>query len=90
MTTAEIVKSLSTKFNLPQTEIKKLLSSTFNILKEHLVNHDRFSIPGLGTFDADERKERKSYNPYYKKVVLFPKKIVAVFRPSKSLQDNVK
>ena len=90
MTTSEIVKSLSAKFKLPQTEIKKLLSSTVDILKEHLVNHNKFTIPGLGTFDIAERKERKSYNPHHKKVMLFPQKIVAVFRPSKNLQDQVK
>ena len=90
MTTSEIVKALSTKFKLPQTEIKKLLSSTINILKEHLVNHDTFSVPGLGTFDVAERKQRRSYNPHHKKVLLFPKKVVAVFRPTKSLQEKVK
>ncbi len=90
MTTSEIVKALSIKFKLPQTDIKKLLSSTVNILKEHLVNHNVFTIPGLGTFDVAERKERRSYNPHHKKVLLFPKKIVAVFRPAKSLQDQIK
>ena len=90
MTTSEIVKSLSDKFQLPQTEIKKLLTSAVSVFKEHLVNHNSFTIPDLGTFDVSERKERKSYNPHYKKVLLFPKKIVAVFRPSKNLQDQVK
>jgi len=90
MTTLEIVKGLSEKFKLPQTEIKKLLTSTVNILREHLVNHDKYSIPGLGTFDSTERKERKSYNPHHKKVMLFPKKRVAVFRPSKKLQEQIK
>jgi len=90
MTTSEIVKSLSDKFQLPQTEIKKLLNSVVSVFKEHLVNHNRFTIPELGTFDVSERKERKSYNPHHKKVLLFPKKIVAVFRPSKNLLDEVK
>lgn len=90
MTSSEIVKSLAEKFKLPQTEIKNLLTSTINILKEHLINHDKFTIPDLGTFDVSERKERKSYNPHHNKVLLFPKKVVAAFRPSKNLQDQIK
>lgn len=90
MTTYEIVKTLSEKYKLPQTEIKKLLSSVINVLKEHLVNHNKFTLPGFGTFDIADRKERKSYNPHYKKVMLFPKKVVAVFRPSKKFQDQLK
>ena len=90
MTTAEIVKTLSVKFELSQAEAKKLLSSVLSVFKENLVNHRRFTIPDLGTFDVSERKERKSYNPHHKKVLLFPKKIVAAFRQSKSLQDQVK
>jgi DNA-binding protein HU-beta len=90
MTTSEIVKGLSSRFKLPQTEIKKLLTSTIHILRGHLINQDKYTLPGLGTFDIAERKERKSYNPHHKKVMLFPKKVVAVFRPSKRLQDQIK
>lgn len=90
MTTSEIVKELSLKFKLPQTEVKKLLTSTVAVLKEHLVNHENFTLPGFGTFDVKERKQRKSYNPHYKKRMLLPKKIVAVFRTSKRLQEQIK
>ena len=90
MTTAEIIKSLATKFDKPQTEIKRLLKSTIDGFKEHLVNNEKFTIPGFGTFDTTERKERKAYNPYYKKMTLLPKKVVGVFRPSKKLKDLLK
>lgn len=90
MNTSEIIKTLAAKFDKPQTEIKKLLASTIGIFREHLVNKEKFTIPGFGTFDTAERKERKAFNPHYKKMTLLPKKIVAVFRPSRKLKDQLK
>jgi DNA-binding protein HU-beta len=90
MTTADIIKSLAHTFDKPQTEIKKILSSTVNTLREQLVNHTKFTLPGFGTFSMAKRKERKAYNPHYKSMTLLPQKVVAVFRPSKNLKEKVR
>jgi len=90
MTTSEIVKSLADTFNKPQTEMKRLLISTVSVFKEQIINHNKFTLPGFGTFGVAERKERKAYNPHYKSIMLLPKKIVAVFKPSKRLKDQIK
>ena len=90
MNTSEIIKILSQKLSKPQNEVKGLLNSAISIFKEHLSNHDRFTVPGFGTFDTAARSPRKSYNPHFKKMTLLPKKIVAVFRPSKSLKEKTK
>ncbi len=90
MNTSEIIKILSEKMHKPQTDIKRMLNSATGIFKNHLNNHDRFTVPGFGTFDTAERSPRKSYNPYHKKLMLLPHKIVAVFRPSKALREKTK
>lgn len=89
MNTSEVIKTLSERLDKSQNEIKGLLKNTFNVFREHLINHDRFTIPGFGTFDVSERKHKIAYNPHYKKKMLFPKKMIAAFRPAKALQDNV-
>lgn len=90
MTTSEIIKSLAEKFDKPQTETKKLLYSAIGVFREHLVNREKFTIPGFGTFDTAQRNERRAYNPHHKKMTLLPKKVVGVFRPSKKLKDQIK
>ena len=90
MTTSELIKTLAIKLDKPQTEIRKLLNSTIGIFRERLVNKEKFTIPGFGTFDTAERKERRAYNPHYKKMTLLPKKRVGVFRSSKKLKDQIK
>ncbi|KAA3617574.1 MAG: HU family DNA-binding protein [Calditrichaeota bacterium] len=90
MNTSEVIKILSERLAKPQTEIKGVLHSVFEVFKQHLSNHDRFTIPGFGTFDTAARSPRKTYNPHFKKMMLLPKKIVAVFRPSKALKDKTK
>ncbi len=90
MNTSEIIKILSERINKPQIEVKGILNSVIDIFKNHLDNHDRFTIPGFGTFDTAARSPRKTFNPHYKKMMLLPKKIVAVFRPAKALREKTK
>ncbi|MCB0281080.1 MAG: HU family DNA-binding protein [Calditrichae bacterium] len=89
MNTSEVIKNLAARLDKSQTEIKELLHNTLEIFRNHLISHDKFTIPGFGTFDVAERKHKIAYNPHYKKKMLFPKKMVAAFRPAKALQENV-
>ena len=89
MNTSEVIKNLAARLDKSQTEIKELLHNTLEIFRNPLISHDKFTIPGFGTFDVAERKHKIAYNPHYKKKMLFPKKMVAAFRPAKALQENV-
>ena len=89
MNKSELIAILADRLSQSQSETKKLLDSVFTIFREQLAKHDRFTIPGFGTFDTAEHRHHIAYNPHYKKKMLFPKKIVAVFRPAKALQEKI-
>jgi nucleoid DNA-binding protein len=89
MNTKEIIKSLSERLQKPEEEVTNIFKFTIETFREHLINHNYFSLPKFGTFDISERNHHKAYNPHYKKVMLIPNKVVALFRPSKALKENV-
>lgn len=89
MNHSEIVKRLSQKMGLSQSEIGRLLKRIAEIFQEKLDKGLGFTIPRLGTFKTHIRKPRKSYNPQKKKLVKLPKKRVVVFRPGIVLKKKI-
>ena len=89
MTTDEVVKRLAGTFNKTQKEMHSTLKKVVGVFRTSLAEHKSFTIPSFGTFSIQERKHRKAYNPYYKKMMLIPRKIVAVFRTSKVLDEKL-
>ena len=89
MNSDEIVKRLAGTFNKTQKEMHATLKRVVGVFRESLAKHNSFTIPSFGTFDTQERKHRKAYNPHYKKMMLIPRKIVGVFRPSRVLDEKV-
>jgi len=90
MNTPEILKSLSKRLQKPEAEIAHVFKAAVQIFQENLVNHNYFRIPNFGSFDTIEKSHRLAYNPHYKKKMIIPNKVVALFRPSKALKDKVK
>ena len=65
MTSSELIKTLSSRLELPQVEIKRLLKGSEKIMKDVLDQDVGITIPGLGTFFTHVRNKRKSFNPHH-------------------------
>ncbi|OQX94847.1 hypothetical protein B6I21_08500 [candidate division KSB1 bacterium 4572_119] len=90
MTNSELIKTLSLRLDLSQSEIKRLLKGSIDSIKEILDEDTGVSIPGFGTFVTYVKKKRKSFNPYHKKFMMLPPKRVTKYRPSSSLKQELK
>ncbi len=88
MNTSEVIRELAKRLDKPQSEIQRQLTSVVDVFRKFLSENTRFMIPNFGTFDTEERKTRKAFNPHYKKMMVIPAKIVGVFRPAKALKDE--
>jgi len=89
MNTREVVKILSERTGRPQSATRIMYNHVLTAFRKQLTAHDKFSVPGLGTFGVQERSHRKGYNPQLKKMVLLPRKIVAFFKPARALKEMV-
>jgi nucleoid DNA-binding protein len=90
MNYSDTIKYLSSRYNLPQARIKEILKASAAIIKSILDQDIKIGMPGLGTFDTRVVQERKSYNPYYKRLMLLPPKRIVHFRASPSLKEEIK
>jgi nucleoid DNA-binding protein len=90
MNTSEILKSLAKRLEKQEEEVELVFKAAVKTFRENLINHNYFRIPNFGSFDTTERSHRLAYNPHFKKKMIIPNKVVAVFRPSKALQNKVK
>ena len=90
MNNSEIVKDLSLRLDETQKEIKRILGVSSEIIRENLDRDKTIAIPGLGTFHAVLRNERRAYNPFMKKMMLLPKKRAVKYHPSSTIKEQFK
>ena len=90
MNNSELIKNLSLRLGRSQAELKRILGSSTQIIKEYLDKEFIISIPGLGTFRPILKKERKSFNPHHNSFMMLPPKRVVKFRASSSMKDELK
>ena len=86
----EFISHLSERTGYSKSETKSLLKSTLRALEEQLAEGTSVSIPNLGTFDIQEKEQRKIYNPHYDSYMLVPPKRTVQFTPASGLKDEVK
>jgi DNA-binding protein HU-beta len=84
-----LIKKLATDVELTQKETREMLALTYRRLLKHLDEKESISLPGIGTFRAKTRRERKSFSPFHKRFMLLPKKRIVSFSAGKALQENV-
>lgn len=90
MNTSTIIKELSQRLDLPQTEIKRVYDSTFDAIKKSLGKQKGLVLQNFGSFSVKKRDRRKSFNPFKNIYIILPPKMVLSFKPSAALKAKVK
>ncbi|MCK5146549.1 HU family DNA-binding protein [bacterium] len=90
MTHAEIIKELSTRLEISQAEVKRLLHSSVSIMRDLLDKDLGMTLPGLGTFFVGENQRRRGFSPRIMKYLLLPPKRKIKFHPSTTIKDDLK
>lgn len=90
MNNSDLVSALAESLDMSQAETRRLLDTVVTIFKDNLAKDVSFTVPELGTFDTRTRKQRKAFNPHYRKYMMLPPKRVVDFRPSKGLKEDLK
>lgn len=90
MTNSELIKKLSSRLGITQSETKRILLASAKVFQENVDDDLGISIPGLGTFTPEIHQSRNSFNPFYKKFMRLPPKRVVKFHPCASLKKELK
>lgn len=90
MNTSDIVTVLAENWGMSQAETRRLLDVIVQTFNDNIAGGNTFTVSGLGTFGANTREERKSYNPHYQQYMNLPPKRVVSFSPSKGIKEDLK
>ena len=90
MTKKEIVKSISDKTGLTQSQIGKIVQLTFDGILDTLIKEGRVELRNFGVFQVKSRRARKARNPRTGDRVHVPEKLVVTFKPGKEMEARVR
>jgi len=90
MTKAEIAAKLADKVGISHRQSVEAVEIFLDSIKQALIEGDRVSLVGFGTFFVKERDERNGRNPRTGNSIFIPRKRIASFKPGKSLREIVK
>ena len=90
MTKDQIIKKIADDAGLTQKDAKVALNAVIEAITESLINKDKVTFTGFGTFSVVQRKARKGKNPKTMQVIDIPAKSVPVFKAGKTLKDSLK
>lgn len=89
MTKTELINSIADKANCTKKDAASALEATLSAIQEALVNGEKVSITGFGTFEVRERGEKTCLNPRTKQMMTCPPSKAPAFKAGKALKEAV-
>ncbi|MDR1653035.1 MAG: HU family DNA-binding protein [Prevotellaceae bacterium] len=90
MTNKELITELATRVQLSEAHVKTLLKYTAEVFQQNLTNEQIIGIQGFGTFEPRRKEECVQFNPFTKKRMLVPPKVLVYFRAANALKEKIK
>ncbi len=89
MTKSELIEQVATAMRQPKSVVSATIELTFKHIARALHEHQRFCIPGFGTFSVRERKARNGFNPRTNRKMKIPAARTVGFRAAPSLKKGL-
>ena len=85
MNKTELINAMAEKAGLTKNDARKALDAFIDTTVAELINGNKISIIGLGTFSVSKRNARVGKNPSTGEAINIPAKNVAKFKAGKNL-----
>ncbi len=92
MTKSELIERVMTSIDnekLTKKLTEEVVEATFEAMKEALLQDNRFSFPGFGTFTVKERAARKGRNPQTGEPIDIPASRTVAFKPAPKFKNSL-
>jgi DNA-binding protein HU-beta len=89
MTKAELISAVAEKSNLTKKDSEKAVTAVIDSITEALVEGEKVSLVGFGTFEVKSRAARKGINPRTKEPMPIPASKLPAFKAGKALKESV-
>ena len=89
MTKSELIAAVASKTDSTKKNAEAAVNAMIEAVTEALVNGDKVSIVGFGTFEVKERAARSGRNPKTGEVIQIEASKHPAFTAGKALKDSV-
>lgn len=89
MTKADLITLVSERADFTKKDSEKAVSAVIDIITESLINGDKVSLVGFGTFEVKERAERMGHNPQTGESMTIAASKAPVFKAGTALKNAV-
>lgn len=85
----EVVEVVATELDMTQVEVKRVLDTALDKIKDYVAGGDAVDLSGFGKIEPRERAARNGVNPATKEKILIPATTAVGFKPAKAFKDYV-
>ena len=89
MKQAELIDEVARRLQMPKAKVKRVVLDTLAVITKSMVNKDKVTLPGFGTFTTVERAARVGRNPQNGESVQIQAKTAPKFTPGTTLKRSV-
>jgi DNA-binding protein HU-beta len=89
LTKAELISAAAKDTGLTKMATERVFGAILKTIQDGLVNGQRITLVGFGTFSVGDRQARKGRNPRTRQEITIPAAKVARFKPGKALRNAV-
>lgn len=89
MNKTELINSIAKKVNCSKKDASYALEAILASIEESLVNGEKVSITGFGTFEVRDRSEKTCINPRTGEKMVCPPSKAPAFKAGKALKEAV-
>ncbi|MDE5855342.1 MAG: HU family DNA-binding protein [Ruminococcus sp.] len=89
MTKTDLINVVAAKTETNKKKAEATVNAVVSAITEALVNGEKVSIVGFGTFEVRDRKEKKVINPQTKKMMIAPASKAPAFKAGQALKNAV-
>ncbi|MBQ8348623.1 MAG: HU family DNA-binding protein [Clostridiales bacterium] len=89
MTKTELISSVAEKTDLTKKNAEAVVNAVIATITDALVNGDKVSIVGFGTFEVRDRKEKQVLNPQTHQMMTAPASKAPAFKAGQALKNAV-
>ena len=89
MNKVELIGAVASKSEISKKDVEKVINAFTSVVTNTLVDGDKVTITGFGTFEVVERAERQGRNPATNEPLLIRASKSPKFKASKTLKSIV-
>ncbi|MBR6581216.1 MAG: HU family DNA-binding protein [Ruminococcus sp.] len=89
MTKSELINVVASKTETTKKNAEAAVNAMLEAVTDALVNGEKVSLVGFGTFEVRDRKEKQVINPQTKKKMIAPASKAPAFKAGQALKNAV-